>query len=444
MFRNFIKKHKSHIVFLGDICIFFSSLALTIYIRYGYDLFKTNFDFHLHPFSILLLLWVFVFYAADLYSYTSWRTSYQNIRKFIIAFCINFFISTSMFYAFGNFFELTPKLNLVIFSGIFFIFDAVWRFSISRLLSSKNNKKTVAVFTTYPLVGEIISHCNKHKELGYTIKILTNLDELKKITSKDKVIILIDSSYLKNPDVSRVLYEMLAEHIEIKTLTEFYEEVLGRIPLSEVKEEWFIQEIKSDKSIYESIKRGFDVTFAIVFIIAFSPLFIIFFILIPITSTGPAIYKQKRVGRDDKIFTIYKFRNMYSEIEKNPDSSGATPIWWQNDDSRVTPLGKFLRKTHFDELPQLFNILKGDMSVVGPRPERPEFVEILKKDIPHYFMRQTVTPGLTGWAQIMFRYASTVNEQLEKFKFDLYYIKNRTTFLDLAVIIKTIRLIFSK
>ena len=444
MFKNFLKKSKSHIVLIGDICIFSLSLILTIYTRYGLELFRPNLALHLRPFEILLVIWVFVFYASDLYSYTSWRTTYQNIRKFIIAFCLNVFISISIFYAFGNFFELTPKLNLIIFSCIFFVFDALWRFSISRLLSSKNNKKTVAVFTTYPLVGEIISHCNKHKELGYTIKILVNLDELKKITNKDNVIILIDSTYLKNPDVSRVLYEMLAEHIEIKTLTEFYEEVLGRIPLSEVKEEWFIQEIKSDKSIYETIKRTFDVLFAIVFIIIFSPLFILFFILIPITSPGPAIYKQKRVGRDNKIFTIYKFRNMYSESEKNPDSSGGTPTWWQKDDSRVTPLGKFLRRTHFDELPQLFNILKGDMTVVGPRPERPEFVEILKKDIPHYFMRQTIKPGLTGWAQIMFRYASTVNEQLEKFKFDLYYIKNRTTFLDIAIIIKTIRLIFSR
>ena len=444
MFRNFLKKQKSGIVLIGDIGIFFVSLVLTIYLRYSSETFQTNLDLHLKPFKILLVLWVFVFYASDLYSYTSWRTSYQNIRKFIIAFCINFFISISIFYAFGNFFELTPKLNLIIFSGIFFVFDALWRFSISRLLSSKNNKKTVAVFTTYPLVGEIISHCNKHKELGYTIKILSNLDELKKITNKDNVIILIDSSYLKNPDVSRVLYEMLAEHIEIKTLTEFYEEVLGRIPLSEVKEEWFIQEIKSDKSIYESIKRAFDIIFAIVFILIFSPLFIIFFILIPLTSSGPAIYKQKRVGRDDKLFTIYKFRNMYSTADKNPDSTGSAPVWWQKNDSRVTPLGKFLRRTHFDELPQLFNILSGEMSVVGPRPERPEFVEILKKDIPHYFMRQTVTPGLTGWAQVMFRYASTVNDQLEKFKYDLYYIKNRNTFLDLAIIIKTIRLIFSK
>ena len=326
------------------------------------------------------------------------------------------------------------------------MFDSSWRLLVSHVLSSRNNNKTIAIFSSSPLAKDIIDHCKQHPQLGYTVETHTNIETIKStlVKHKDKLIILVDNSYLKDHEIAKTLYELLAKHVEIATLTEFYEELMGRIPLSEIKEEWFIQEIKSDKSFYETTKRIFDVSFAIIFIIVFSPLFVIFFILIPITSAGPAIYKQKRVGRDDKIFTIYKFRNMYHGADKNPDSTGTAPTWWQKDDSRVTPLGKFLRKTHFDELPQLFNILKGEMSVVGPRPERPEFVESLKKDIPHYFMRQTVTPGLTGWAQIMFRYASTVNEQLEKFKYDLYYIKNRNTFLDIGIIIKTIRLIFSK
>ena len=231
---------------------------------------------------------------------------------------------------------------------------------------------------------------------------------------------------------------LLAKHVEISTLAEFYEELLGCIPLSEIKEEWFIQEIKSDKSFYESVKRIIDVTLALCAMIIFSPLFLIFFIIIPLTSYGPAIYKQKRVGRDDKEFIVYKFRSM----QKNAEKDGA--VWAQSNDLRTTKIGNFLRKTHFDELPQLFNILKGEMSFVGPRPERPEFVHNLKQEIPHYFMRQTVTPGLTGWAQIMYRYANTVNEQKEKFKYDLYYIKNRNTLLDLGVITKTIKLIFTK
>ncbi len=446
MLRNFLKKHKSGIVFLGDIGIFAISLALTILIRYGDDLFIKTLDMHIRPFSILLALWLFVFYAIDLYSYTSWRTTTQNIRKFVIAFLLNFFLSISIFYIFGDFFKVAPKANLIIFAGLFLVLDSVWRLCISYILSSRNNNKTIAIFSSSSLAEDIIAHCKQHPQLGYSVEIHTNIDTIKStiLEHKDKIIILVDSSYLKEDGVAKTLYELLAKHVEISTLAEFYEELLGCIPLSEIKEEWFIQEIKSDKSFYESVKRIIDVTLALCAMIIFSPLFLIFFIIIPLTSYGPAIYKQKRVGRDDKIFTVYKFRNMYHGADKNPDAAGTAPIWWQKDDSRVTPLGKFLRKTHFDELPQLVNILKGDMSFVGPRPERPEFVESLKKDIPHYFMRQTVTPGLSGWAQIKYRYANTVNEQKEKFKYDLYYIKNRNTLLDLGVITKTIKLIFTK
>ena len=446
MFRNFLKKNKSAIVFLVDIAIFFISLVLTIYVRYEPSAFNEAFALHIQPFEIILVLWMFVFYASDLYSYTSWKANNQNIRKFVIASSINFFLSISIFYIFGDFFKLTPKINLIIFAILFFILDATWKLIVPKILSSKNNNKTIAIFSSSSLSEEIISHCKQHPQLGYTVEIHTNIETIKSTlsTHKDKIIILVDDSCLKNSNTAKTLYELLAQHVEISTLTEFYEDLMGCIPLSEIKEEWFIQEIKSDRSFFETTKRMFDIIFAVIGIIIFSPLFVLFFILVPLTSHGSAIYKQKRVGKDGKLFTIYKFRNMYSEADKNPDHAGAAAIWWNKDDSRVTPLGKFLRKTHFDELPQLFNILTGDMSVVGPRPERPEFVSKLVNDIPHYFMRQTVTPGLTGWAQIMFRYANTVNEQEEKFKYDLYYIKNRNTILDLGIIVKTIRLIFSK
>ena len=196
------------------------------------------------------------------------------------------------------------------------------------------------------------------------------------------------------------------------------------------------KKIKADKSFYETAKRIFDACFAIIAFAIFSPFFILFFILIPITSRGGAIYKQKRVGRDGAIFTLYKFRSM----QKNAEKDGA--MWAQTNDLRTTKIGNFLRRSHLDELPQLFNILKGDVSFVGPRPERPEFTEILSKEIPHYFMRQIVTPGITGWAQIKFRYANSIADSREKFEYDLYYIKNQNIFSDIGIIIKTIKLFF--
>ena len=439
MFRNFLAKRKSAIVFVGDICIFFVSLALTIYARYGNSLFAKNFAINIGPFRLLLILWLFVFYATDLYSYTSWRNTSQNLRKFIIALLLNFFLSISIFYVFGNFFELTPKITLVIFSILFGILDLAWRFVIAQILSSKNNNKVIAIFSsTSPLSQEIIIHSKKHPQLGHNVESHATIESMRASISKHKgnIVILVDNSYAKDGNVTKALYELLAQHIEITTLTDFYENLMGRVPLSEIKEEWFIQKIKADKSFYETGKRIFDVCFAIFAIVLFSPLFILFFILIPLTSKGPAIYKQKRIGRDGKIFTLYKFRSM----QKNAEKDGA--VWAQEHDLRITKIGNFLRKSHLDELPQLFNILKGDISFVGPRPERPEFTKILSKEIPHYFMRQIVTPGITGWAQIKFRYANTIAESKEKFEYDLYYIKNQNILVDIGIIIKTIKLFF--
>ena len=444
MIRNFLKKRKSAIVFAGDIVVFFASLALTIAIRYNPASFFLAWNLHIYPFLLILLIWIFVFYASDLYSYTSWRTTAQNLRKFIIAFLLNFFLSISVFYMFGAFFDLAPKANLVIFSSIFGILDLGFRFMVARILSSKNNNKVIAIISSSSLAEEIITHCAEHPQLGYTVERHDSLETLHPTLQKhkDRIIILVDSSHLTDPKSVTMLYELLAKHVEISTLVEFYESLLGCIPLSEVKEEWFIHEIKSDRSFYESVKRIVDIVFAVTFTLVFSPLFIVFFIIIPLTSKGPAIYKQKRVGKDNKIYTIYKFRNMYSEAHKNPDNAGGAAVWWKENDPRVTPLGRFLRKSHLDELPQLFNILIGDMSIVGPRPERPEFTEKLKKEIPHYFMRETVPPGLTGWAQVKFRYTNTVDEFNKKLEFDLYYIKNRTILLDIQIIIKTIKIFF--
>ncbi|MEZ4114028.1 MAG: sugar transferase [Candidatus Paceibacterota bacterium] len=149
------------------------------------------------------------------------------------------------------------------------------------------------------------------------------------------------------------------------------------------------------------------------------------------------MYKQKRVGKDSEHFLIWKLQSMKQNAEKN----GA--VWAEEKDSRITRFGKILRKLHIDEIPQMINVLKGDINLVGPRPERPEFVEKLEKEIPYYFLRHSITPGFTGWAQIKYRYARTVDDSQDKFEYDLYYLKNRNVFLDFGIIIKTIQIIFT-
>jgi exopolysaccharide biosynthesis polyprenyl glycosylphosphotransferase len=171
-------------------------------------------------------------------------------------------------------------------------------------------------------------------------------------------------------------------------------------------------------------------------LILLSPLILIVAIAIKLDSIGPVLFSQERVGEDGKIFSVYKFRSMKEDAEKETG-----PVWAEEDDPRVTRVGKIIRKLRIDELPQLWNVLKGDMSFVGPRPERPYFVEKLKTRIPYYKERFAVKPGVTGWAQVKYEYGATEQDALEKLKYDLYYIKNMSLIMDLMVIFHTVKIV---
>lgn len=164
------------------------------------------------------------------------------------------------------------------------------------------------------------------------------------------------------------------------------------------------------------------------------PVMAVVAVLVKLTSPGPVLFRQRRVGLNGAVFTVFKFRSMFNNAEAR---TGA--VWATRDDPRITPLGKWLRRLRLDELPQLFNVVRGEMSIVGPRPERPEFVEILQEKIPYYAQRNCVKPGITGWAQINYKYGDTVEDSLMKFEFDLYYIKNLAVSLDLYIIFNTVK-----
>jgi exopolysaccharide biosynthesis polyprenyl glycosylphosphotransferase len=169
-----------------------------------------------------------------------------------------------------------------------------------------------------------------------------------------------------------------------------------------------------------------------------APIMAITALLIKLESPGPMLYRQERVGQANKTFFVTKFRSMRTDAEKD-----GKPQWATTNDSRVTRVGNVIRKLRIDELPQLFNVLKGEMSLVGPRPERPFFVEQLTKDIPFYAVRHSVKPGLTGWAQVRYHYGSTVEDSQQKLQFDLYYVKNHTLFLDLVVLMETVGVVLT-
>jgi exopolysaccharide biosynthesis polyprenyl glycosylphosphotransferase len=184
------------------------------------------------------------------------------------------------------------------------------------------------------------------------------------------------------------------------------------------------------------LKRTYDILLSLTGLIVAAPLFLIVSLFIKLGSRGPIFFNQVRVGRHGKLFNIYKFRSMHQDAEQ---ITGPTMSF--KNDSRVTRIGKIIRKTRLDELPQLWNVLKGDMSFVGPRPERPMFVEKFKKQIPYYTQRFSLRPGITGWAQIRCPYASTIEQTLNKLRFELYYLKNFSLLFDLTIILRTIKVV---
>jgi exopolysaccharide biosynthesis polyprenyl glycosylphosphotransferase len=179
-----------------------------------------------------------------------------------------------------------------------------------------------------------------------------------------------------------------------------------------------------------------DLVLVIAGLLLASPLFLLLPALIKLTSPGPVFYRQERVGESGSIFTLIKFRSMLVDAEK---ISG--PVWAQSEDPRMTPIGRLMRRLRLDEIPQMINVLKGEMSFVGPRPERPAFVEELRKKIPYYDVRFSVKPGITGWAQVRYHYGGTFEGALEKLQYEIYYIKNMSLVLDIYIILETIKVV---
>jgi len=251
----------------------------------------------------------------------------------------------------------------------------------------------------------------------------------------DKIVVAITERRGEYP-----VKEMLALRVNGCQVVEwpgFFEKLSGRIPIDNLAPSFFIFNEGFRKSRFLlSIRRVVSAIFSAVLLGLMLPVFLIVAILIKLDSPGPVIYSQIRVGKGNKPIRIYKFRSMRNDAEKNGDA-----VWAVENDPRITKIGHFLRKTRIDELPQLFNVLIGELEFVGPRPERPEFVEKLQAMIPYYALRHTVKPGLTGWAQVMFHYGSTIEESKEKLQYDLFYIKNMSVKLDLLILFHTFKIV---
>jgi len=231
------------------------------------------------------------------------------------------------------------------------------------------------------------------------------------------------------------LLEMRLSGIHIEDALTTYEATFGRISTRELRPSQLVFSTElGPNQARVMLQSIYSLGIAIVGTVILSPLMLLVFLLVRLSSRGPALYRQRRVGKNDVPFTLFKFRSMFADAEAE---SGA--VWAQKDDPRVTLVGKWLRRLRLDELPQLFNVLRGEMSIVGPRPERPEFVSELEKTIPYYRQRHCIKPGITGWAQVNHKYSDTLEDTIIKLEYDLYYIKNLAPALDAFIIFHTVK-----
>lgn len=252
--------------------------------------------------------------------------------------------------------------------------------------------------------------------------------------------VVLDKNYRPDQRTTAWLMGVRLSGAKILSTADFFEQIFQHVPVQELADQWFIFSTGFDllhKDIPLKIKRVIDVVMASIGLLIAAPLAILVALLIVALDRGPVLFSQWRVGVGGKIFRLYKFRTMITNAEH------AGPQWAQENDLRITSVGRFLRRSRLDELPQLWNVLQGSMSLVGPRPERPEFTEQLSVRIPYYDMRHVVKPGITGWAQVKYPYGASVEDAERKLAYDLYYIKNYSLVLDLYILLRTIRTVFS-
>lgn len=433
-------KTKKIILLAGDLAILYVSLAILVFLRYGGDNFMHAWERHLSPFSLLFLVWILSFYIFGLYRYKIDKKI--GVAKEVLAsVALGTLLSITVLYFFENMFQITPKMNMVIFATLVLILKYVWQ-NLCVFTLFKVKKDRVILIGNSETIESAVNFLETNGHIGYEITNWikdvedVNEEKIKKSIKENKAKLIVIQSKNQDPQISSVLREANHYGVSMISFWQFYENIFDKIPVDEIENGWFVSNVPDEKTLFEASKRSFDVLLGTSLLITLSPIILLSLFIIPVTSEGSAVYKQKRVGKKGKVFTLYKLRTMRIDAEKNG------PKWSQKNDNRATRLGKFLRKTHLDELPQLINIIRGDLSFVGPRPERPEFVGILEKEIPFYNARHAIRPGITGWAQIRYRYGSSVNDAKEKLQYDLYYIKNKSLFMDILITIKTVRMLF--
>ncbi|MDT8346685.1 MAG: sugar transferase [Flavobacteriaceae bacterium] len=354
---------------------------------------------------------------------------------------------------------LTPSLPgnrsqiIVFYLSVLFAL-LIWRTLYIKLFASQRFRKRILLVCAQQNVAHLIEELhevdpniepvgfiNTSKEIDRNstsiLKMLSPNESTQTLLSLSfsEVVVAIKGKHKLNNVTYQKLIALMEAGISIRDYTQVYEEITNKVPLNFIGKNfysYFPFSRSNQNKLYLFYARIFNFLIALVLLIPTLVLIPIVFLLNFIGNRGPLFYLQERVGQNARVFRIIKFRTMVVHAEQHG------PEWSTKNDVRITPFGKCLRVTRIDELPQVFNVLKGEMSIIGPRPERPVYVQELSKKIPFYEIRHLIKPGLTGWAQVKGRYASSIEEAFTKFQYDLYYIKHRSILLDLRIMVKTI------
>jgi exopolysaccharide biosynthesis polyprenyl glycosylphosphotransferase len=468
------------ITFIFDILSVNLALFSAIWLRYQSNFFPQVFDPYLDyssytvPSIIITIVWILLYFFTGLYRdwYKESRIDefFVVARTILIGMFLLFLITTAPqiieFAQKGNariLFTPTKLPILLTYGSCMLFFAALNRFTMHTLLSILFSKGLAV--NRVLIIGANESSANLTKDLscyphqGYKIigfidddptktgtkysdghTVLGTYSDISRIVRKEKIHgIIITHLSASADDILKILEFCGEVRVTVYMVPTLIDVITGHLKTHQVFGIPLMVLLHDHMPAWEAqIKRLMDIVVSICVLTIGAPIWLLTIIAIKLTSLGPAVYSQIRVGQNGKNYTMYKFRSMYQDAEKR---SG--PQWATENDPRITPMGRFVRKTRLDEIPQFVNVLKGEMSLVGPRPERPFFVEQLKKEIPWYVRRIKMKPGITGWAQVKHKYDSSIEDVKQKVLFDLYYFENMSILLDIKILIRTILVVFT-
>lgn len=447
------KRHqhaKRTLLLLGDFAVFELSLILSLAIRYG-SIREGDLEVHLIPFSIVFVLWMAGLYVAGLYNLSLLRNPLRIFRSFAEGMIANLLIGLAFFYLIPGF-GIAPRTNLFFIFSLGLLLGYAWRLCFLQLVDRRLITGRI-LFIGPASESEEVERLIEHSSLGYRLvaqfwpdlgetgeEMAEKVDRL--VKEHQITTVVLGQSKEETQGIDRMLYSLLLNSVTLIDRAEIEELTTGRIPLRFVTDRWFLTHIREgEKHWYESVKRNFDILMSIPFGLLTLIVMPFLALAVRLSSPGPVFYSQIRVGYQGKPIRIWKLRTMRTDAEaEGPQFTSDTRL-----DPRITKIGRLLRQLRLDELPQIWNVFRGDLSFVGPRPERPEFVAPLIAKMPYYALRHLTRPGLTGWAQVSWLTpTATLDDNLTKLQYDLHYIKHRSFALDAAILLKTIGIVLRR